>query len=308
MHSNRTLRQTVWLVLLLFTGVGCCVWLFVWLTSDDLRYFVDSSGKPFTVIQLSATEEPNLQEMPTNSVALSTEGSIVAVKMANLSGDVMSRVWRIPSITSLWMWHCQLPDDIRSSPPFLQYLETHDCSMTDQSLLAISKPETLKSLHLINETLLTAGALSKVVDQNHLTHLTLWYIPSLESAHFSVNASSVNQLALLQLTGDTIDDAVLRQLSAGGNLRILFIDNTVISEGAVADALLANPKLEELVVSDCPISIETLRQAGTLSNLRNLMATHISADSNQLEQLRADLLLRHPQAKIRLYSARDQKK
>tara|TARA_R110002111_G_scaffold262694_1_gene340182 strand:+ start:116436 stop:117362 length:927 start_codon:yes stop_codon:yes gene_type:complete len=308
MHINRPFRHTVWLVLLLVLGFGCCGWIFWQIITNELRYFVDSSGKPFTVIHLTSTADANLQEMPENSVALSTEGSIVAVKMANVSGDVVSRVWRTPSITSIWMRHCRLPEDVLSSPPFLQELVSHDCSMADRTLLEISKPETLKLLVLMNEELLTASTISKVVDRHHLRHLSLWNIPSLESEHFTVGESSMTQLTSLYLVGDTIDDEVLRQLATGGNLRVLFIYNSDISDGAVADALQSNPKLAELVFTDCPLSIDTLLKAKTLNDLRLLTASHSPADLDQARRLRSELQQRHPEAQITLFSAKNQKK
>lgn len=162
------------------------------------------------------------------------------------------------------------------------------------------------AIDLANEHLLTARAISNIVDGHHLKHLGLFDIPSLEAAHFSVSASSTNQLVSLYLVGDTIDDVVLHQLATGGKLRVLFVDNTDISDGAVADALRSNPELAELVISNCPVSVDTLVKVKKLNALRLLNVSHISADSVQIKGLRSDLLLHFPEAQITLSSAMDQ--
>lgn len=118
-------------VLLLFPFFLLVVVLFVWIVlptnASNIDHFVDSSGKQFELIHLSDTADLNLQDMPDPSVALTSEGSIVAVKMSNASGDVVSRALGTSSITAISMRTCRVPHDVLSGPPFLQQLTSVNC-------------------------------------------------------------------------------------------------------------------------------------------------------------------------------------
>lgn len=284
----------------LLCGVGILLgWISFSALTDKGFSFTDSFGENFEPIVLPANSVIIASELPDNSVALRSDGTPVAVKMYDAPLSTMRAVLDTPSIELISMRKCPLPDAVSGSPTSLRQLTVVDCSVTDQQLLALTDTNALNSLDVASEHGLSTSALSAVINRHELTHLGLVDM-SVDTTMFSTERPAVSTLTSLLLIGVRIEDAAFYEIVKGGGLRTLVVDGTGVSGKAMSATFDMNPKLTEVVVFDCVMSIDQLRSMFGLMSLQSVTVSDIAADVVEIDELRAELMIRFPGAQISL--------
>jgi hypothetical protein len=203
---------------------------------------------------------------------------------------------------------CVVPPETEINLPLLRQLLVTDCEMADSTFLAMTESGALTKIELVDEKKLKFGpeTISDVVNRHQLTQFTLFGFPSGQTSQFTIDPLAVQKLRHLTLTGDGINDLALRQLSAGGGLRLLSVNHTVVTDDEVAHTIVTNPGLSDLTIFHCAISIDTLGKIKTtLTDVKSLAVSGISAESQQIDSMRSELSERFPAAWIMLHSGSD---